>query len=77
MLDEKVVSALCVRYAHVHPLLFHRSMDRARSNGDLFDILDTIPNEHPIVWDEESYRWVTTDDILQSRDFTIGRKNEN
>lgn len=72
MLDDQIVRALRERYSHVHPLLVHRSIDRARSNGDLFDILDTMPDKYPIIWDEESYRWVTTDDILQSRDFTIG-----
>jgi hypothetical protein len=76
MLDENVVQALRDRYSHLHPLLVHRSIDRARSNGDLFDILDTIPDKYPIIWDEEKYRWVTADDALQSRDFTIssGRK---
>ena len=75
-LTEKIVESLRVRYAHLHPLLVHRSIDRARSDGDLFDILDTIPADLPIVWDESAYRWALTDDLFQSRDFAAERKNE-
>jgi hypothetical protein len=71
MLDEKVVTALKKRYSHLHPLLIQRSIDRARSNGDLFDILDTVPPIYPLIWDEVSYRWIVTSDLLQSRDFAL------
>lgn len=71
MLDEKVVASLRNRYSNIHPLIFHRSTERAKTNGDLFDILDTIPDSYPIIWDEKLYRWVTTEDLLQSKDFSL------
>lgn len=75
MLDDKTVEALKQRYSHIHPLLFHRSKERAKSVGDLFDMLDTMPPV-PVVWEESSCRWVATTDLLQSRDFSLiqGRK---
>jgi hypothetical protein len=72
MLDDKVVASLRSRYSNIHPLIFHRSKERAKTNGDLFDILDTMPGTYPIIWDEKLYRWVTTDDLLQSKDFSLG-----
>lgn len=77
MLDQKVVQGLKERYSHIHPLLFQRSIERAKSNGDLFDILDTVPDRFPIVWDEPSSRWVTTDDLLQSKDFSLGESRKD
>lgn len=74
MLDQQIVQKLRERYSQIPPLLFHRSVEKAKSNGDLFDILDTIPKEFPIVWDEAACRWVTTDDLLQSKDFSTGRE---
>jgi len=56
------------RYVNVHPLVFHRSKGYAKSNGDLFDILDTIPETYPLVWDSSQRRWTTTD-LLQSERF--------
>jgi hypothetical protein len=74
MLDNQVVQKLKEHYFQIHPLLFHRSQERARSNGDLFDILDSIPKEFPIIWDEVSYRWVSTVDLFQSKEFALRRQ---
>lgn len=65
MLDEAVVEKLKERYPKMHPLLFNRSVERARSVGELFDILEGVPTEYPIVWSEEEYRWAHTNDIYQ------------
>ena len=59
--------ALLKRYAHLHPLIFQRSLEKAQSDGELFDILETIPEEMPIMWDEENRRWAHTEDVLQGR----------
>lgn len=64
MIEEKLVENLRKKFEHVHPLIFHRSRERATSAGDLFDILDTLPKEFPIVWDEEERRWMHTEDIF-------------
>lgn len=69
MVDPDIVTALRERYPDIHPLLFHRSVERARSNGDLFDILDSIPTKYPLIWCEKSFRWVTTGDLYLSDEF--------
>jgi len=54
------------RYRNLHPLLWARSVEKARSAGELFDILEEIPKRYPLIWDEATRRWIFTDDILQS-----------
>ncbi len=65
MLDEETVDKLKDRYPQMHPLLFNRSVERARSVGELFDILESVPTEYPVVWSEEEYRWAHTNDLFQ------------
>jgi len=67
-----VQKALRKRYEYVHPLLFLRSMERAKTDGELFDILYTMPDELPLVWSEEDHLWHVTEDLLQSD----GEENE-
>ena len=64
---NKTQKALKERYSHLHPLIFHRSLEKSNSDGELFDILDSVPEELPVVWDEEDRRWVHTTDILQGK----------
>ena len=65
---DEVKEALRKRYPHIYPLVFQRSVEKAESDGELFDILETIP-EYPIVWDEKIRRWVHTD-LLQSSEIS-------
>lgn len=62
---ESVLESLKAKFAHIHPLVFHRSVEKAESDAELFDILDTIPAERPIIWDESVRRWKVTSDLLQ------------
>lgn len=68
MIDHKLIEGFKTQYSHVHPLIFLRSYERAGTPGELFDILESIP-EFPLEWDESIRRWKTTDDILHSREF--------
>ena len=63
---DEIQEALKQRYSNIHPLLFHRSVEKAKSNSELFDILDSIPDQFPIVWDDEIRRWVSTE-LLQTQ----------
>lgn len=67
-LNKDVVESLKKRYAHLHPLVFQRSLERARSDGELFDMLDSFPEKRPVAWDYEERRWVHTKDLLMSQD---------
>ena len=69
MLDPVIIQKLKERYSDLHPLLFHRSVERSKTNGDLFDILDTLPKKYPIMWSETSSRWMTINDLYLSEDF--------
>ena len=64
MISSKIVEALKQRYNHMHPLIFQRSLDRAVSDGDLFDILDSFPNKYPVVWNNKERRWFVTTDLF-------------
>jgi hypothetical protein len=68
MFDKKVIDKLKEKYSHLNPLLFHRSKERASSNGELFDILDTVP-ELPVKWCESAGRWIRVNDVYHREDF--------
>ena len=57
--------ALKDRYAYLHPLIFQRALEKAETNGELFDILDTVPKQYPIIWDDEKRKFVSKEDFLQ------------
>lgn len=50
MLDKDLVNKLRERYNSLHPLLFQRSCEYAGSIGELFDILEKVPKQRPVVW---------------------------
>ena len=61
MLDQKIVEKLRERHRDLHPLIFHRSLEHAKTEVELFDILDTIPKKYPIAWSEDNFCWLKTD----------------
>lgn len=69
MLDSNVVAKLKERYPNLHPLLFHRSVEHAKSNGHLFDILESMPVDFPIIWSDSEKCWVSCTDVYQSEEF--------
>ena len=68
---DEVQKSLQKRYSHLHPLIFQRSMEKAKSNGELFDILETFPKDYPIVWSEEERSWKHTTDLLQNEQYKV------
>lgn len=77
MIEENVLTGLRNRYPAVHPLIFHRSAEKAKSGGELFDILETIPVNYPIIWSEEWRQWVTTSDIFQAQTYVDMKKKSD
>ena len=69
MISEELLKTLKTKYVNVHPLLFQRSKERAKTPGELFDLLDTMPTQFPITWSEEDKRWKTTKDLFQAKAF--------
>lgn len=54
------------RYPNVPLLMFYRSLEKAKTDGELFDILEEI-EEYPVVWGDKAKRWKHTDDLLRSK----------
>lgn len=73
-LEEEQLDKLRKRYSHLHLLVFHRSVERARDIYDLFDILETIPKKYPIVWDENNRFWKHESDIVFEQQLSTIRK---
>jgi len=71
MINSEIVEKLRDRHRHVHPLIFHRSCERANSDVDLFDILENLPSKRPIYWSEDEHRWVHTQDLLLAKNFKL------
>jgi hypothetical protein len=67
MISEEVIAGLKKQFPDIHPLIFHRSLERAKTPGELFDILYSMPTEYPIVWNEEGKKWLTTKDLFQAK----------
>lgn len=59
-MDEAIIETFRQRYNTIHPLLFWRSVEKARSPGDLFDILEGIPQDFPLIWSEADHCWKVT-----------------
>lgn len=73
---EQVVTRLKEKYNSLHPLVFSRSMERAKGPGNAFDILESIPKNLPMVWSVDLGRWVETEDLTQSREFQTPELSE-
>jgi hypothetical protein len=64
---DQITDKLKERYEQLHPLLFHRSWEKAKSDGHLFDLLEGMPTEYPIIWCEQDHCWKHTKDLIQSQ----------
>jgi hypothetical protein len=71
MIESHIIKSLQEKYSSIHPLIFQRSVERAASASELFDILSLFPNDYPVIWDEEKRRWVKTMDITQLAKFNL------
>ena len=69
------INKLRERYKKIHPLIFKQSVDRAKNEVELFDILDSFEGKYPIIWNDISRRWVQTNDLTLKLRFKEG-KNE-
>jgi hypothetical protein len=65
--EEEIIESIKKRYSFLPSFVIFRSLERARSSGDLFDILDTFPSVYPVIWEEDKRRWVTVELILGNK----------
>lgn len=60
---SQIIIKLRQRYHWVPPLIFQRCLDRAKSEVDLFDMLEAIPNNFPLLWNHVNRSWETADNF--------------
>ena len=65
---SKTINGLRNRYSFLPPLLFQRTIERSRSGSEAFDILESVPQIYPIVWDETTRRWIIATDMWLDRE---------
>lgn len=63
-IDESALANFRSKYAGVHPLVFQRSLERASSLMNLYEILEGLPPEPPYSWDESRRAWARDDDVM-------------
>lgn len=69
MIENKIIDSLKIRYSHIHPLIFQRSIEHASTAGELFDILESLPDKYPIFWDDNERCWKYTNDFTFYKQF--------
>lgn len=77
MISEEIIAGLKKQFPNVHPLIFHRSLERSKTPGELFDILYSFPAEYPIIWNEESKQWITTKDLFQAKNLKNNEEDKS
>ena len=64
LMDEATLANFRARYSEVHPLVFQRSLEKASSALDLFEILQTVPSLPPFSWDDSKRSWSRDEDVM-------------
>jgi len=65
-IDEMTLANFRKRYAEVHPLVFQRSLEKASSTLEFFEILQSVPADTPFSWDESKRSWARNEDIVSA-----------
>jgi len=63
-LDEDAIKSFKKEYDFLHPLIFHRSLEKADNSNELFEILESIPKSYPFFWDDSKKKWIRSSDFL-------------
>jgi hypothetical protein len=61
--DIELLKKLKERYDHVDPIVFLKTVGLVETPGELFDVLEDIPKDYPIVWNPDTKKWVKTIDL--------------
>lgn len=78
MITQEIIDGLRKRFSDVNFLIFKKSVEKARTPGELFDILSSIP-EYPFMWDVERRRWVRIHDLpvsLKEFEYNINEEDQ-
>lgn len=75
-IDDQALANFRSKYAHLHPLVFQRSLERASSTLQLFEILEGVPTQPPFSWDDAKRAWVRDEDIMAVQSLKSIRKRK-
>lgn len=64
MINEAGIRNLRERYFNINPLMFQRCVSLSNSLGELFDMLEDVPNKYPLIWCRVKRKWVVLEDII-------------
>lgn len=62
--EDPVIANFQATYPEMHPLVMHRSLEKASSMVNLFEILAAVPNEGAFSWDDAKRSWVRDGDVM-------------
>lgn len=65
-IDSEFIDSLKSRYPNLNPLVFQRSVEKAKNKIELFEILEDIP-EPPFIWNQIKRKWIREKDFFQSK----------
>jgi len=71
MISPEIINSIKEQFPDIHPLLFHRTVERAENAAHLYTLLLEVPTEFPIIWNEERYVWEHDPDIFLSSRFKV------
>jgi hypothetical protein len=66
LIDSEFIDSLKLRYPNLNPLVFQRSVEKAKNKVELFEILEDIP-DMPFVWSQTKRKWVKEKDLFRSK----------
>lgn len=55
--QRTIIASMRERYTHIATVVFMRSFSMAKNEVELFDILETVPNQFPLLWNNEIRQW--------------------
>lgn len=76
-IDDEALANFRSKYARIHPLVFQRSLERASSAIQFFEILEGVPSRPPFSWDDSKGAWVRDDDIMAVQSLKSIRKRKS
>jgi hypothetical protein len=62
-MDDNFINSIRQKYKKIHPLIFHRSLEKSERGSDLFEILQTMPRS-PFYWDDSNKKWCRCLDFI-------------
>lgn len=64
-MNADIVLGLKNRYNNLPTLIVSRSIEHAKNEVELFEILESFPTKFPIIWNKKKRRWKTSSFLVK------------